>query len=106
MQFYTSDFAVLDKGAWKKIHGSSSTVGDGYGPGSTLYFPLILRSSPDQRYADLTAAAFVEFHAPLAAGLHLLESRGPTGDGTLLASGEVYNNFGRMDVWYKGSDSN
>ena len=47
-----------------------------------------------------TAAAFLEFHAPLAAWIHP-GVRGPSGDDTLLASGQVYNNFVRMDVWYK-----
>ena len=53
-----------------------------------------------------TAAAFLEFHAPLAAWIHP-QARGPEGEGedTLLASGEVYNNFVRLDVWYKGSGS-
>ena len=51
-----------------------------------------------------TAAAFLEFHAPLAAWIHP-QSRGPLGDDTLLASGEVYNNFVRLDVWYKGDSS-
>ncbi|TBU41505.1 galactose mutarotase-like protein [Dichomitus squalens] len=85
VQFYTNNFATPEKGARKKIHGGSGAVGDGYGPGT---------------------AAFLEFHAPLAAWLHPPESRGPTGDDTLLASGEVYNNFVRLDVWYKGSSSN
>ena len=47
-----------------------------------------------------SAAAFLEFHAPLAAWIHP-GTRGPTGEDTLLASGEVYNNSTRMDVWYK-----
>ena len=47
-----------------------------------------------------TAAAFLEFHAPHAAWLHP-QGRGPTGEDTLLASGEVYNNYARMSVWYK-----
>ena len=50
--------------------------------------------------AQLIAAAFLEFHAPLAAWIHS-ETRGPTGEDTLLASGELYNNSTRMDVWYK-----
>ncbi|PIL35328.1 hypothetical protein GSI_02053 [Ganoderma sinense ZZ0214-1] len=80
VQFYTNNFAVPEKGARKKIHGGSGAVGDGYTPGS---------------------AAFLEFHAPLAAWIHP-QSRGPLGEDTLLASGEVYNNFVRLDVWYKG----
>ncbi|KAM5539278.1 hypothetical protein V8D89_007151 [Ganoderma adspersum] len=83
VQFYTNNFAVPEKGARKKIHGGSGAVGDGYTPGS---------------------AAFLEFHAPLAAWIHP-QSRGPLGDDTLLASGEVYNNFVRLDVWYKGDGS-
>lgn len=48
------------------------------------------------------AAAFLEFHEPLAAWLHPA-TQGPSGDDTILASGEVYNNFVRMDVIYKSS---
>ena len=48
------------------------------------------------------AAAFLEFHAPLAAWIHP-GTRGATDEDTLLASGEVYNNFVRMDVWYKSA---
>ena len=94
VQFYTNNFAIPDEGAWNKIHGGSGAV------------PLFLPSNADRRDVNWIAAAFLEFHAPLAAWLHPLESRGPTGDDTLLASGEVYNNFMRLDVWYKGSDSN
>ncbi|RDX56960.1 galactose mutarotase-like protein [Lentinus brumalis] len=79
VQFYTNNFALPEKGARKKIHGGSGSVGDGYGPGT---------------------AAFLEFHAPLAAWIHP-GVRGPSGEDTLLASGQVYNNFVRMDVWYK-----
>ena len=50
--------------------------------------------------APATAAAFLEFHAPHAAWLHP-QGRGPTGEDTLLTSGEVYNNYARMSVWYK-----
>ena len=46
------------------------------------------------------AAAFLEFHEPLAAWLHPA-TQGPSQDDTLLASGEVYNNFVRMDVLFK-----
>ena len=42
MQFYIKNFAVPDKGARKKIHGGSSAVGDGYGPGSTSFLPSLL----------------------------------------------------------------
>ncbi|TFK83746.1 galactose mutarotase-like protein [Polyporus arcularius HHB13444] len=79
VQFYTNNFALPEKGARKKIHGGSGSVGDGYGPGT---------------------AAFLEFHAPLAAWIHP-GVRGSSGEDTLLASGQVYNNFVRMDVWYK-----
>lgn len=44
-------------------------------------------------------AAFLEFHEPLAAFLHS-DTVGPSGNDTLLASGEIYNNWVRMDVWY------
>ena len=53
----------------------------------------------------LIAAAFLEFHEPLGAWLHP-NTQGLSKDDTLLTSGEVYNNFVRMDVWYKHSDSN
>ena len=45
-------------------------------------------------------AAFLEFHEPLAAFLHP-DTVGPSKNDTLLASGEVYNNWVRMDVWYR-----
>ncbi|CAL1717421.1 unnamed protein product [Somion occarium] len=48
---------------------------------------------------DTNPAAFLEFHEPLAAWLHP-ETQGPDKNDTLLASGEVYNNFVRVDVWY------
>ncbi|KAI0749261.1 galactose mutarotase-like protein [Daedaleopsis nitida] len=83
VQFYTNNFAVPEKGARKKIHGGSGSVGDGYGPGT---------------------AAFLEFHAPLAAWMDP-SVRGPSGEDTLLASGELYNNITRMDVWYKSPGS-
>ncbi|CDO71819.1 hypothetical protein BN946_scf184939.g43 [Trametes cinnabarina] len=79
VQFYTNNLSVPEKGARKKIHGGSGAVGDGYPPGT---------------------AAFLEFHAPLAAWIHP-QTRGPLGEDTLLAPGEVYNNFVRMDVWYR-----
>ena len=59
---------------------------------------FFLDGSDEMRPA--AAAAFLEFHAPLAAWIHP-GVRGPSGDDTLLASGQVYNNFVRMDVWYK-----
>ncbi|KAI0351752.1 galactose mutarotase-like protein [Trametes cingulata] len=79
VQFYSNNLSVPEKSARKKIHGGSGAVGDGYPPGT---------------------AAFLEFHAPLAAWIHP-QTRGPSGEDTLLASGEVYNNFVRMDVWYR-----
>ncbi|CCL98625.1 uncharacterized protein FIBRA_00627 [Fibroporia radiculosa] len=78
VQFYSNNFSQPDKTARKKIHGGSGEKGDGYEPGS---------------------AAFLEFHEPLAAWLHP-ETIGRTGSDTLLASGELYNSFVRMDVWY------
>lgn len=47
-----------------------------------------------------SGAAFLEFHEPLATFLHP-ETVGPSDNDTLLASGEVYNNWVRMDVWYR-----
>ncbi|KAI0950664.1 hypothetical protein AcW1_007914 [Taiwanofungus camphoratus] len=83
VQFYSNNFSDPAKTARKKIHGGSGAVGDGYDAGS---------------------AAFLEFHEPLAAWLHP-ETRGVSGSDTLLASGEVYNNFVRMDVWYRSPDA-
>ncbi|KAH9921180.1 galactose mutarotase-like protein [Epithele typhae] len=82
VQFYSNNFSDPEKTARKKIHGGSGSVGMG--------------TPPD------VPAAFLEFHAPLAAWMNPA-TRGPTGEGedTLLASGELYNNFTRMDVWYK-----
>ncbi|EED80127.1 predicted protein [Postia placenta Mad-698-R] len=71
VQFYSNNFASPDKTARKKIHGGSGAVGDGYEPGS---------------------AAFLEFHEPLAAWLHPA-TVGRTGNDTLLAPDEVYNNY-------------
>jgi len=81
VQFYSNNLTNPTKGARKKIHGGSgvSGAGDAYGAGS---------------------AAFLEFHEPLAAWLHP-DTQGPEANDTLLASGEVYNNFVRMDVWLK-----
>ncbi|KAH7913501.1 galactose mutarotase-like domain-containing protein [Hygrophoropsis aurantiaca] len=72
LMFYTNNHANT-KGYRKKIHGGSGVKGDGYIAGS---------------------AAFIEFHEPLSAFLY------PTSNSTdtLLASGEVYNNFVRADV--------
>ncbi|KAI0693410.1 galactose mutarotase-like protein [Cytidiella melzeri] len=80
VQFYTNNFAFADKNARKKIHGGSGEFGkDGY---------------------EHHSAAFLEFHEPLAAWLHPA-TLGSSGDDTLLTSGEVYNNFVRLDVLYK-----
>ena len=46
------------------------------------------------------AAAFLEFHEPLAAWLHP-ETLGASKDDTLLVSGEVYNNYVKMEVLYR-----
>lgn len=99
VQFYTNNLSAPEKGARKKIHGGSGSVGDGYPPGSTS---LQCSTVPQMFhcYLTLTAAAFLEFHAPLAAWIHP-SARGPSGEDTLLASGEVYNNFVRLDVWYR-----
>ncbi|KAI0365817.1 hypothetical protein BV20DRAFT_1056195 [Pilatotrama ljubarskyi] len=67
VQFYTNMIlSVPEKSAQtrKKIHSASKAVGDGYAPGT---------------------AAFLEFHTPLAAWI-LPQTRGLTGDDTLLAS--------------------
>ncbi|KZT00930.1 galactose mutarotase-like protein [Laetiporus sulphureus 93-53] len=82
VQFYSNNFADPAKQARKKIHGGSGAVGDGYEPCS---------------------AAFLEFHEPLAAWL-FPGTQGPSANDTLLASGEVYNNFVRMDVWYRSPE--
>lgn len=82
VQFYSNNFASPDKTARKKIHGGSGAVGDGYEPGS---------------------AAFLEFHEPLAAWLHPA-TVGRTGNDTLLAPDEVYNNYVRLDVWYRSPE--
>jgi len=81
VQFYSNNLTSPSKGARKKIHGGSgiSGAGDSYGVGS---------------------AAFLEFHEPLAAWLHP-STLGASQDDTLLASGEIYNNYVRMDVWFK-----
>ena len=47
-----------------------------------------------------TAAAFLEFHEPLASWLHP-GTLGASKDDTLLVSGEIYNNYTKMDVFYK-----
>ncbi|KAH8092568.1 galactose mutarotase-like protein [Cristinia sonorae] len=81
VQFYSNNLTNEKNGARKKIHGGSgvSGAGDSYGVGS---------------------AAFLEFHEPLAAWLNP-STIGHSGNDTLLASGEIYNNFVKMDVWFK-----
>lgn len=82
VQFYTNILTHPTKNARKRIHGGSGEFGkDGYAIGS---------------------AAFLEFHEPLAAFLEQnAPTRGASGDDTLLAPGELYNNFVRADVWYR-----
>ncbi|EMD31495.1 hypothetical protein CERSUDRAFT_100351 [Gelatoporia subvermispora B] len=93
--FYTNKFANLEKTARKRIYGGSGAVGDGYESGS---------------------AAFLEFHAPLAAWLHpstpsaavraasaetnIADAGAPDDDDTLLAPGELYHNVVRTDMWF------
>lgn len=83
VQFYSGNF-ISTESARKKIHGGSGEVGkgDGYKPG---------------------AAAFLEFHEPLAAWMN--PGTSPSGNDTLLASGELYNNFVKIDVTYKNPKS-
>ena len=45
------------------------------------------------------AAAFLEFHEPLAAWMNAATSL--FDNDTLLASGEVYNNITKLDVLYR-----
>ncbi|PCH39334.1 galactose mutarotase-like protein [Wolfiporia cocos MD-104 SS10] len=82
VQFYSNNFVDPKKTARKKIHGGSGEKGDGYEAGS---------------------AAFLEFHEPLAAWMHP-DTLGPSRHDTLLAAGEVYNSFVRMDVWYRSQE--
>ncbi|EPT05454.1 hypothetical protein FOMPIDRAFT_1155225 [Fomitopsis schrenkii] len=83
VQFYSNNFSQPARTARKKIHGGSGAQGDGYEPGS---------------------AAFLELHEPLAAWLHP-GTVGASGNDTLLASGEVYNNYVRMDVLYRSTEA-
>ena len=53
-----------------------------------------------------TAAAFVGFHEPLAVFLeNNVGTCDASGDDTLLASREAYNNFVRLGVWHRVPDS-
>ncbi|KAH8112722.1 galactose mutarotase-like protein [Phellopilus nigrolimitatus] len=78
VQFYSGGF-IQPESARKKIHGGSGELkkGDGYKAG---------------------AAAFLEFHEPLAAWLNPATSL--SANDTLLSSGELYNNFVKVDVTY------
>jgi aldose 1-epimerase len=81
VQFYTANFYDRSN-ARKKIHGGTGAprTGDGYGP---------------------HAGAFLEFHEPLAAFLEQNKDTIRSGYDTLLAPGEVYNNWVRLDVLCK-----
>ncbi|KAI5119636.1 hypothetical protein M0805_008998 [Coniferiporia weirii] len=83
VQFYSGNFISPDSSR-KKIHGGSGSTGkgDGYRGG---------------------AAAFLEFHEPLAAWLNPETSLSK--DDTLLASGELYNNFVKVEVTYKNPNA-
>lgn len=79
VMFYANGMAKPSAGARKKIHGGSglSGNGDSYGPGS---------------------AAFLEFHAPLAAFLDPVNKDGEDG---LLTTDELYHAYVRCDVSFK-----
>jgi len=79
VQFYSNNFANGD-GARKRIHGGSGAFGPGEGYPSA-------------------SAVFLEFHEPLASFLH--PGLNPSGDDTILAPGEIYNNYVRADVLYR-----
>lgn len=49
--------------------------------------------------APRAACAFLEFHEPLAAWMNPA-TLGASKDDTLLASGELYNNYTKTDVYY------
>ncbi|KIO34641.1 hypothetical protein M407DRAFT_240484 [Tulasnella calospora MUT 4182] len=77
VQFYTGIGLSKESGSRKKIHGGSGNIGDGYEP---------------------KAGAFLEFHEPLAAWQHPWgESHGDT----LLTSDELYNNYTKLNVYFK-----
>jgi len=81
VQFYSNSLSK-GFGSKKRIHGGDGSEslkeGGGYEKG---------------------AAAFLEFHEPYPAFLHPEVS--PSGNDTLLNSGEVYNNFVKVNVGYK-----
>lgn len=129
VQFYSNNFSQPARTARKKIHGGSGAQGDGYEPGCTSFVcPLSLFAhsvlhdqchSPPSSAPYITgpratfayvsvyappAAAFLELHEPLAAWLHP-GTVGASGNDTLLASGEVYNNYVRMDVLYRSTEA-
>jgi len=78
-QLWTAN-SLTGAGTRKLIHGGSKdpAVGDGYKP---------------------CAAAFVEFHEPLAAWMHPW-GQAP-GKDTLLMSTELYNNYKKVNIYYK-----
>ncbi|KAG8864903.1 hypothetical protein FRB96_003489 [Tulasnella sp. 330] len=76
VQFYSAN-PLSGNGSRKRIHGGEG-ANDGYQPG---------------------AAAFLEFHEPLAAWLHPW-GQSP-GKSTLLGSNELYNNFTKVNVYFK-----
>ncbi|KAG8934780.1 hypothetical protein FRC01_000461 [Tulasnella sp. 417] len=80
VQFYTGNGLSKDSGSRKKIHGGSGNAGDGYEP---------------------KAGAFLEFHEPLAAWQH---PWGKTHGDTLLTSDELYNNYTKLNVYFKRKD--
>lgn len=78
VQFYSHNFSDPN-GSMKRIHGGAGAPG------------------PNQGYPP-HSAVFLEFHEPLAAFLY--PGANPSGDDTILAPGEVYNNYVRVDVRY------
>ncbi|EMD31497.1 hypothetical protein CERSUDRAFT_127368 [Gelatoporia subvermispora B] len=142
VQFYTNKFANPEKTARKRIHGGSGAVGDGYGSGFSEYhtssftlaalrvhpllthiptaLPFLRAHIHNADAAFPSAAAFLEFHAPLAAWLHpstrpaavraasgetnIAGAGAPDDDDTLLAPGELYHNVVRTDVWFRSPD--
>ncbi|KAF8150165.1 galactose mutarotase-like domain-containing protein [Crassisporium funariophilum] len=79
VMFYSNALANPRNGARKKIHGGSGISGQG------------------DAY-DITTAAFLEFHNPLAA---FLRDENKGAEDTLLTSDELYHNYVRCDVKYK-----
>ncbi|KAG9031249.1 hypothetical protein FRB95_002952 [Tulasnella sp. JGI-2019a] len=76
VQFYSAQ-PLSGNGSRKRIHGGEG-ANDGYQPG---------------------AATFLEFHEPLAAWLHPW-GQAP-GKSTLLGSDDLYNNFTKVNVYFK-----